>query len=103
MSNRNECSCKPATLLVQNEFVHTQLQSRFIKFIDQISKRFAEHMHKGNVNGAIKVLTSNMKNGILPLNEKTLKQLRQKHPETKEATEEILLPDKPEVIHPIKF
>ena len=58
---------------------------------------------KVTINGAIKVLKSNMQNGILPLNEKTFKQLRQKHPEAKEATEETLLPDKPEVIHPIKF
>ena len=38
------------------------------KKINQISKRFAARMHKGNVKGAVKVLTSNMQNGILPLN-----------------------------------
>ena len=89
-------------LLKEGETIQKSLASSVdsSKNIDQISKRFAEHIHKGNVNGAIKVLTSNMQNGILPLNEKTLKQLRQRHPE---ATEETLLPDKPEVIHPIKF
>ena len=38
-------------------------------------------MRKGNVNGPLKLLTENMLSEILPLNEKTLKILKQKHPE----------------------
>ena len=60
-------------------------------------------MQKGNINGAIKILTNNMQNGILPLNEQTLQLLKQKHPEATTATEEILLPDEPEIMHPIKY
>ena len=44
-----------------------------------------------------------MKNGLLPLNKKTLEQLKQKHPQRYDADPEIMLPDKPEEIHPIKF
>ena len=46
--------------------------------VTAISKKFSKMMHNGNVNGAIKVLTNNMENGILPLNEETLTLLAQK-------------------------
>ena len=51
----------------------------------------------------MKLLTNNMKNGVLPLNKKTLEQLKQKHPQRSDADPEIMLPNKPEEIHPIKF
>ena len=60
-------------------------------------------MKKGNVNSAMKLVTDNMKNGILPLTRQTLNQLQLKHPERKETSQEILLTDTPETIHPIKF
>ena len=47
--------------------------------------------------------SENMQNGILPLNQNTLNQLKQKHPQGKEAEFNTLLTDKPEEIHPIKF
>ena len=49
--------------------------------ISQISKQFVMMMEKGNVNGTLKVLTNNMSNGILPLNDETLTLLKDKHPE----------------------
>ena len=60
-------------------------------------------MRKGNDPNAMKFLTNNMENGVLPL--KTLEQLKlkQKHPQRRDADPEIMLPDKPEEIHPIKF
>ena len=39
--------------------------------IGSISKKFQDHMQKGNVNAALKLLTSNMSEGIVPLNEIT--------------------------------
>ena len=71
--------------------------------INAISKKFTREMRKGNVHNAVKLLTNNMKNGVLPLNKKTLEQLKQKHPQRRDADPEIMLPDKPEEIHPIKF
>ena len=50
---------------------------------NEISKRFIEKMSKGNINGAIKLLSDNTENGILPLNDETLKLLKQKHPDGK--------------------
>ena len=60
-------------------------------------------MRKRNVNSAMKILTDNMKNGILPLTGQTLNQLQLNDPEGKEASQEILLTDTPETIHPVKF
>ena len=52
--------------------------------IKKISLKFKNLMGKGNVKGALKVLTENVSNGILPLTDKTLKMLKQKHPEANE-------------------
>ena len=60
-------------------------------------------MQKGNVNGALKLLTDNMENGILPLNEETLAALRMKHPNAAPADPEILLPGELPVVHPIRY
>ena len=71
--------------------------------INEISKKFAREMRKGNIHNAMKLLTNNMKNGVLPLNKKTLEQLKQKHPQRRDADPEIMLPDKPEEIRLIRF
>ena len=71
--------------------------------VAEISKKFTREMHKGNVTNAMKLLTDNMQIGILPLNQKTLHQLKQKHPKGKEAELDVLLADTPEQVHPIKF
>ena len=73
------------------------------KTIAELSKKFIREMQNGNVNGAMKLLTDNMPNGILPLNDNTLNQLKQKHPQGKKADVEILLTDNPEKVHPIKL
>ena len=58
---------------------------------------------KGNVNGALKLLTENMSNGILPLNDKTLTMLKQKHPEANEPPQEVLLQGPTRPVHPIVY
>ena len=60
-------------------------------------------MMKGNVNAAISLLTENMRNGILPLNNETLNLLRLKHLDPKDGYESVMLSDVPERIHPVKF
>ena len=60
-------------------------------------------MKKGNVNPALKLLTSNMKDGILALNIQALNSLKEKHPESKDARIDILLTDISQREHPIKF
>ena len=60
-------------------------------------------MRRGNFHNAVKLLRDNMKNGILSLTEKTLQHVKQKHPPRRTADLKVLLPDKLEEVHPIKF
>ena len=49
------------------------------KNIADVSKIFLKLMGKQNINGTLKLFTNNMTKGILRLDEKTLKSLKQKH------------------------
>ena len=40
--------------------------------VNEISKKFTREMRKANFHNAMKLLTNNMKNGVLPLNKKSL-------------------------------
>ena len=61
-------------------------------------------MSKGNVNGALKLLTKSMSNGILPLSNKTLDLLKQKHSgEPKESAPETDLLGPFRTIHPLAY
>ena len=91
-------------LLKEGETIQSSLkQVNARKTIAQLSKNFVEQMQKGNVDSAIKLITNNMQNGILPLTDTTLKLLKQTHPKSAPTIEELLLPDQPESIHQIKF
>ena len=68
-------------LLHEEDTIQKNLRpSNIPSTVAEISKKFTREMHKGNVTNAMKQLTDNMQNGILPLNQKTLSQLKQKHP-----------------------
>ena len=91
-------------LLHEGDTIQKGLQSSTDeRNLNKISKQFADEMHKGNVNSAIKLLKNNMESGILSLNNDTLKLLKQKHPKPAKACEDVLLPDKPESVHFVKF
>ena len=60
-------------------------------------------MQKGNVNGALKLLTNNMSNGILPLTDETLHLLCTKHPEMQNVHEEVLLQGPTKQVHPVVY
>lgn len=68
----------------------------------KISHKFAKLMNSGKVNSAMRLLTSNMKNGILT--DETLATLRQKHPQSTEPDEYVLLPDeRPQQVHHVFY
>ena len=48
-------------------------------------------------------MTSNISNGILPLDDKTLSFLQQKHPASSELNEEVLLRGEKPSVHPAVF
>ena len=60
-------------------------------------------MDKGNVNNTLKLLTSNMSNSILPLDDKTFSLLKAKHPASSELNEEILSRVEKASVHPVVF
>eukprot|EP00794_Sanderia_malayensis_P006354 gene6354-7082_t len=91
-------------LLLEGNTIQANLKSfKKSNNIAEISKKFASEMQKGNVNGAIKLLSDNMQNNILPLNASTLNSLKLKHPEAKKAASEVLFDDIVSSIHPVKF
>ena len=54
-------------LLFEGETIQSRLHHiNTLYSIGELSKRFALLMEKGNVNGALKLLASNISNGILP-------------------------------------
>ena len=71
--------------------------------ISKISKKFKVLITKGNVNGTLKLLRNGMPNGILPLYDKTLNLLKQKHLEPKESSPETLLQGPFRPIHPVAY
>ena len=79
-------------LLFEGETIQSRLHHiNTPKSTGELSKKFALLMEKGNVNGELKLLSSNISNDILPLDDKTLSLLKQKHPALIELNEEVLL------------
>ena len=60
-------------------------------------------MKKGNINVAVRLVTNNMQDLILSLNNETLNKLKEKHPKSKNVNNSILLTGVPQDVHPIMF
>ncbi|XP_057302766.1 uncharacterized protein LOC130636933 [Hydractinia symbiolongicarpus] len=69
--------------------------------ISSISKKFRLFMQKGNINSALRLLTDNMTQGIIPLNDETLLLLEQKHPDQGDLSEDALIDQLSQRIHDI--
>ena len=90
-------------LLKEAETIQKDLRvSNTPSTIAEVSEKFTREMRKGNINSAMKNLADKMQNSVLLLNDQTLNQLKQRHPLGKGADPQILLPDIPEEVHPIK-
>ena len=55
------------------------------------------------MNGALKLLISNMLNGILTIDDKTLSLRKRKYPASNELNEEVLLRGEKPSAHPVVF
>ena len=88
-------------LLIEGETIQKSLRdSKRTTTIVELSKQFKNYMKKGNVNAVLKLLSNNMKDGILPLSIQALNSLKEKHPESKDASIDILLTDISQRVHP---
>eukprot|EP00111_Clytia_hemisphaerica_P007481 TCONS_00021735-protein len=91
-------------LLREAETIQQRLPSTYKKKdLATTSRKFRDMMQKGNVNGAIKLLTNNMRGGVLPLDDNTIKQLRVKHPRAKPADESAILQGPLLQVEPVVF
>ena len=61
--------------------------------ITKISKQLLTEMQKSDINGAVKLLTNNIENGTLLLNDNTLELFRQKHPKETDPEKHAILTD----------
>ena len=81
-------------LLHEGERIQKNLTHKLTKGeIGTILKKLAALIWKGDANAAINLLTGNMRNGILSLNNKTLNLFRLKHLDPKDAYESVMLSD----------
>ena len=91
-------------LLYEGMTIQQRLRSdKEVMTISKISLKFKNLMNKGNVNGALKLLTDNMHSGVLPLTKKALELLVNKHPETRELSPDILIEGPTRPIHPVAY
>ena len=64
---------------------------------------FVRLIEEEKVNKAIKILEKPNKGGILPLSDETIEILQQKHSEASEASDEILLKETHQEVHPVTY
>ena len=70
---------------------------------DDLIKQFRNHMIKGNVNAALRLLNNTSSNGVLQMTDETINLLHEKHPKGEPVHEEMLLRGPQEYIHPVIF
>ena len=91
-------------LLEESETIQQRLINSISKnSSESISKKFASLMKQGKVNPAVKLLTSNMQGGILPLNAETMSLLESKHPEPSPLDESALHDFEMPPVHSVVF
>ena len=67
-------------------------------------KQFRLQMMNGNVNGALRLLSNSGSTGVLKINDETIQQLHEKHPQGEPLYSEMLLYDPvKKIVHPVDF
>ena len=74
---------KVLELLDEKRTVKERLQSSSTPMKSKKSLQFKQLIQKGNVDSALRLLTNNMSNGILPLSDEAWNLLQTKHPKLK--------------------
>ena len=70
---------------------------------DELIKSFRNHMLRGNVNKALRLLDQTTNKGVLPITDDTIRQLHEKHPVGEPQHDEMLLNGPIQHVHPIIF
>ena len=102
----NECLKRRLDLWHEGDFDKLVREVRFIQNklkdipftnIEPISKKFNDFLLTGNVNSAMRLLSKNNNGGLLPINNETVKLLKEKHPEAVDVCDDMLL-EGPEIL-----
>ena len=70
---------------------------------EDLVKAFRNHMIRGNVNAALRLLNKANCKGVLPLTPETIAQLHEKHPPAERINDEMILKGPINEINPIIF
>ena len=73
------------------------------KSSEALSRKFSALMKAGKVSAAVKLLTSEMSGGILPLSDETFQLLQTKHPESKPCHPDALIDTQAPEVHEVVF
>ena len=91
-------------LLNESETIQQRMIKSFPKnSTEAVSKKFATLMKQGKINAAVKLLTSNMQGGVLPLTEETMSLLQSKHPDPSPLNESAVYDREEPNVHPVVF
>ena len=92
-------------LLVEGKTIQERLfkDSTKNQSSDRKATLFARFMEDGKVNKALKLLESSNKGEILPLREETFEVLLEKHPKAFEASNDILIQEEVQNVHPVIY
>ena len=70
---------------------------------ENVVKKFRTHMLRGNVNAALRLLSNTGKSGLLKMDEDTIEQLHEKHPEGQPKNNIMLMGGPIQHVHPVIF
>ena len=92
-------------LLVKGKTIQGRLFKDNVKnqSSDRKATLLARFMENGKVNKALKFLESSKNGGILTLTEETFEMLLEKHPKASEASNDILIGEEVENVHPVIY
>ena len=85
-------------LVIQSRLTETRKKDN-----RQIGETFQKLMIKGKVNSALRLLSDEQCNGILPLDDNTMNELNLKHPDASPLNEDLLLEGPCQYINPVIF
>ena len=95
---------KLTDLMEEGKYIQSRLPEPTNRQNDEeLVKAFRNHMTRGNVNAALRLLDKTNNKGILPINEETIRQLHEKHPVGEPIHEEMLLSGPIQHVHPVLF
>ena len=90
-------------LVIEERTIQKAFQSKNKKKVENVSKTFCNFMLKGKVKNALRLLETCPTSGVVPLNDEVISTLTEKHPEQKEASDDILIEGDPPFIDPVLY